>query len=164
MKRPALLLLGIVAVAIAAYAGYRMSASDETRIRWLLEDAASSFNHTSLSGCLEAFDKDYKDTTMRRVDRAVLASVLRYLFLKRIDPKTKAFLWRVRLPEEDLAIQVGEQGQQAEARFALDLEERHQGQWQSAWQLKVTVQLHKVEGDWLIRRSSHETVMGRPPR
>lgn len=164
MKRPALLLLGTVALAIAAYAGYRMSASDETRIRWLLEDAASSFNNTHLSGCLEAFDKDYKDTTMSRVDRAVLANVLRYLFLKRVDPKTKAFLYRVRLPEEDLAIQVGEQGQQAEASFALDLEERHEDQWQSAWQLEVTAQLHKVEGDWLILRSSHETVMGKPPR
>jgi hypothetical protein len=165
MKRPTLLLLGIVAVAIAGYAGYGMLASDETRIRGLLDDAASSFNHTRLGGCLEAFDHDYQDpTTTPTLDRAMLTNVLRYLFLRRVDPKTKTFQLRVRIPTEDIAIQVGEGGEQAEARFTLDLEQQRQGAWQSEWQLRVTAQMHKVDGDWRIQRSSHETAAGKPPR
>ena len=163
MKRPTILLLGIVAIAIAAYAGYRMSASDETRIRWLLGDAADSFNHTRLSGCIGAFDKDYQDTTTR-IDRANLASVLRYLFLKRVDPKTKAFLHRVLMPEESMSIEIADAGQEAEVKFDLDLQQQQGETWQSTWQLRVTAQLHKVDGDWRIRQSSHETAMGKPPR
>lgn len=163
MRRPTLLLAVIVAVAVTAYAGYRMLVSDETRIRWLLEDAASSFNQAHLRSCLEAFHLDYRDTTTG-LERARLGHVLRLLFLRDLDPKTKAFLFRVRLPTEDLAIQVDDNGEQAEARFQLDLEKKRQEAWQSQWQVWVTAKLQKVDGEWRIHRSSHETAAGRPPR
>lgn len=165
MRRPTLLLLGVVAVAVAAYTGRRMLASDETRIRWLLEDAARSFNEAYLAGCLEAFDNRYQDTSSTpALDRTMLAATLRYVFQLRVDLKTKAFLLRVRIPEEELTIQVGRSGEQAEARFRLDLEEQLEGAWQSAWQLQVTANLQEAGGDWRIRQSSHETAAGRPPR
>jgi len=165
MKRPTLLLLGIVAVGIAAYAGYRMLASDETRIRWLLDDAASSFNNTHLAGCLEGFHLDYHDTTTTpKLDRALLSAGLRVLFLRHVHPKTKKFQLRVRVPAEDLTIQIDDGGEQAEARFTVDMEQQRQGAWQSEWQLRVTAQMHKVDGDWRIQRSSHETTAGKPPR
>ncbi len=163
MKRPALLLLGIVAIALAAYASYRSLASDETRIRWLLEGAARSFNDAHLGGCLEAFDESYRDTsTTPTLEHATLASALRHVFLQRVDGKTRAFLLRVRIPEEALTIRL-EAGQQAEATFELDLDEHRRGAWQPAWQLEVTAQLRKAGGNWLIQRSSHQTTAGKPP-
>ena len=56
MIRLVFVLLVLVVVLLAAYCGLQMFASEETRIRWLVEDATTSFNNTSLSGCIEAFD------------------------------------------------------------------------------------------------------------
>ncbi|MHC4512769.1 MAG: hypothetical protein ACYTGW_07430 [Planctomycetota bacterium] len=164
MKRPTLVLLGIVVVAIAGYGGYRMLASDETRIRWLLEDTASSFNDTHLGGCLAAFAPDYQDKTISGMGRAELTQALRYVFLRRVDPKTRQFLFRVRIPEQDVTIKVAASGNTATAQLTLHLEAQRQDTWEPVWELRVTAGLGKVNGDWRIQRSSHETLSGRIPR
>jgi hypothetical protein len=164
MKRPTLVLLGIVVVAVAGYGGYRMLASDETRIRWLLEDAASSFNDTHLGGCLTAFAPDYQDKTFSGMGRAQLAQALRSVFVARVDPKTRRFLFRVQIPEQDLTIKVAANGKTATAQFTLHLEAQRQDTWKPVWELRVTAGLDKVSGDWRIQEASHETVGGQMPR
>ena len=164
MKRPALVLLGIAVVAVIVYGGYRMLASDETRIRWLLDDAASSFNDTHLGGCLAAFAPDYRDKTISGRGRAELAQPLRYVFVAGVDPKTRHFLFRVRIPEQDVTVKVAASGETAAAQFTLHLEAQRQDTWEPVWELRVTAGLGKAGGDWRIQESSHETVGGQMPR
>jgi len=164
MRRPALVLLGIAVVAVAVYGGYRMLASDATRIRWMLDDAASSFNDTHLGGCLAAFAPDYQDKTFSGMDRERLAQALRYVFVARVDPKTRRFLFRVRIPEQDVTIKVAASGKTAAAEFTLHLEAQQQDTWEPLWELRVTAGLGKTDGDWRIQESSHETIGGQMPR
>ena len=164
MKRVILVLFAVAVVVFVAYRSYVALASDKTHIIWLLEDAASSFNDTKLSGCLEAFDKDYRDETLPGVDLSKLRMALQFVFFRRVDQKTRAFLMRVRLPEEERTIQVEGDGKQATAEFTLALEQRRDGAWTPQWELRVSAQMRKVDGQWSILRASHQTVQGERPK
>ncbi|MEE9127824.1 MAG: hypothetical protein V3U11_11850 [Planctomycetota bacterium] len=164
MIRVMFVLLGLALALVAGYCGYRMLASDETRIRWLLQDAAVSFNNMNLRGCVGAFDQDYREKTTG-LGLLELKNALRVSFLQRVDPKTKAFLYRIRVPEQGISVKVGDNGEQAEAQFTLYLEGRQHGAFETQWQIAVTAELHKADnGDWRIHSSSHETLDGQRPR
>jgi hypothetical protein len=165
MKRPVLALAAVTLASLAVYSGFRMLASDETKIRWLLEDATESFNGTSVSGCVAGFHMDYKDKTDRLIDRGTLSQALLYMFMHKRDGKSDRFLYRVDLPAESLTILIEEDGE-AVATFDLHLElqEQDDGERREAWRIGATAWLRETDGDWLIHRSSHRTISGRQPR
>ena len=168
MKRLTPVVTLVVLLAGLAY-GLGVFDSDETRIRSLFVDAADSFNDTNLSGCLEGFAEDYRDETEKTVDRARLTLGLRSAFLRMVDPKTKAFLLRLRMPDEAMSVDIGDPADTATADtatavFTLYVERRREEGWQPEWQVRVTAKLKKVDGKWRIHRSSHETMGGARPR
>lgn len=169
MRRPTLWIAGLLILGALAVVGYRALASDTTRIRWQIQAAAEAFNDTHLAGCLGALTPDYRAAAAggggEAIDRAALANVLRHLFLTRIDDRTKRFLWRVRVPDETLAVQVPDGAETgATADFDLHLEERQGDDWLPRWHLRVRASLRVEAGEWRIERSSHETLAGSRPR
>ena len=155
-------LLFVAGLALAYAVG--MFDSDDTRIRNLFANAASSFNATRLSGCLDGFAEDYKDETEWKVDRALLANALRIAFLRSIDSKSKAFLLRLKIPEASMKVAIDEAAETATVELSLSLERRRGETFDPQWQLQVVAKLKKIDGDWLIHESTHETLEGSRPR
>lgn len=162
--KPRVVVILLVLLAGIAY-GFGVFDSDETRIRNLFGGLVGSFNDTHLSGCLEGFAEDYRDATESTVvDRDRLKMALRVTFLRMVDPKTKAFLLRLRLPDEAMSIDIADPADKATVVCTLYLERSRAGGWQSEWQVRVTAQLKKVEGEWHIHESKHETTAGARPK
>ena len=164
MKTPGVVVSATIVLALVGYLAYPLFASEETRIRWVLEDSTESFNSTYLADCLEGFADDYQDETLAELDRELLTQALRVAFMREIDQQTKEFQMRVLMPEEELQILVADAEDQATAEFRLHLEKRLDEEWRPTWELQVTAKLAKVEGDWRIRSSSHQTLFGTPPK
>ena len=167
MKRILLAITAISLLAVVSYVAYRRLASDETKIAWLLHDAAAAFDSMHRGGCLAAFHDDFTDSSTPVVgqvvlDRAILGQVLLLLFTRDVDRGTGEFRYRVHLPEDRLQIEVADDT--ATATFELQLERRTGDEWKPAWEVRITAELLEEEGSWLIRRSSHQTLSGRRPR
>ena len=68
------------------------------------------------------------------------------------------------MPEQGITIKVADSGEQAEAEFTFYLDQRRDGAFEPQWQLIVTAQLRKVDGNWRIYEAAHVTVEGDRPR
>ncbi|MHC5066615.1 MAG: hypothetical protein ACYTG5_21875 [Planctomycetota bacterium] len=162
MRRIAWVPLTAAAAILLGYGAYRSFASDETKINWLIQDAAESFNATNLSGCLAIFAEDYQDSKVAELDLENLTQILRYTFFSFRDSESKAFRLRVLVPEERLVPQVT--GDSAELAFALQLEERKGQAWEPSWEVQVDAKLIRTEDGWRVTSSRHETLSGARPR
>lgn len=163
MKRLRILVPAALLVALLAWVGLPLLASDETRIRWLFEGAVAGFNDTDLGDAMDGFAMDYRDETVSDLTHPTLSRALRYLFLRRVDPKTKEFRWRMRIPAETFSVAVTADDR-AESTFDLHLDERDGADWLPAWHVRVTARLQRIQGTWQIHRSTHESIAGERPR
>jgi len=153
-----------VALVAAFFTGrvvYRALASDETRIRWVLEEEAEAFNGARMLTILDGFAPEYRDATTG-LKRGELRAALLHVFQSRRDPATRRFLYRVELPEADLRVEVD--GDTARATFRLRLHEGSGAGEELAWELDVAAELERRDGEWLVIGSRHETLHGGRPR
>lgn len=161
VKRILLVLLGLVALFFGVRAGVRMLASDETKIRWLLEDMTEGFDDTRMNPILSGLAQDFVDdgSGARKDD---VRAALGYLFLQRKDPKTRKFPYRARIEVQALRVSAG---RQAEAEFELVLEQSDgEDAWGEAWKAHVHAELAQDSGDWFLRRTRVDTLAGKQPR
>ena len=103
MKKVVPIAVALVVAVLAGRAVYRSMASEETHIRWLVEEEVEAFNSASISGCMVGFAMQYEDTTLR-LNRTSLQQVLLYAFQKRRDPETGRFLYSIQIPDESLQV------------------------------------------------------------
>lgn len=154
----ALVALGILA-AVARVLVLKL-ASDETKIRWAIQDAAEGFGEARMDPILDVLARDFVEETsgFRREDlRAVLASA----FFSEKDPKTKGFPYRLEIAEDALAIQV-EKGEpdRATATFPGVVVDVRGGQRREAWSFTVEGRLEEREDGWCFVTATHETTGG----
>ncbi|MGE3171176.1 MAG: nuclear transport factor 2 family protein [Planctomycetota bacterium] len=157
-------LLFAALAAVAWFGGravVRALASDETRIGWLLQGEAASFNGAAMLSVLGSFAPDYRETTVG-IDRQALRAALLWAFQNRRDRATGRFLYRVELPAEELQVTVD--GDRARAAFALRLFEGLDAAAVLRWELAVEAELERGQDGWRVARSRHETVTGERPR
>lgn len=155
--------LALVALAVVWLAGraiYRALASDETKIRWKIEDARQGFENTRMDPILDLFTRDYHDESLgfTRDDlRAGLASV----FFQEKDPTTKGFPFRAEIPAEDLSIEVGADGAKtARVKMRVKITDTRKGESAAAWEFRVDAKLTDGDDGWRITQSSNETLRG----
>ena len=161
MKRILLVLAAIAAVFLAGRAIRRALASDETRIRWLVEDMAGGFDRTRMGPILAGIARDWEDESSG-ADRDTLRQALAYLFFTAKDEATKRFPYRVEVEITRLEVRRADPGPRTadcgvHARFL----ERHGEQEKLAWEIEITARLERGEEGWRIRRTSHATKSGR---
>lgn len=159
MKR---ILLTAVLVALAFFAGraiYLAMASDQTRIGWLFAAEAEAFNSTSAFSVLSHFALDYRDDTVG-FDLQMLRGAVLWVFQQHGDPEQPS-RWHVELPEAAGSVTVA--GDTASAELPLRLYGGRDADAKLLWEVKVTAQLRRVDGDWRIARSTHATTQGRMP-
>jgi len=163
LKRFLLTALATVVLAFVGRMLVRAVASDETKIRWRLEAMAEGFNETSNNACTEGLADDFLDESYG-ADRALVRQALAYLFFHRKDPVTRGFLYRVELPPESMRIAVDEGGETARLEMIARFFERNGAAEEVAWETRIDAELVERDGEWLIRRSEHQTLAGRMPR
>jgi hypothetical protein len=153
----------LVAALLGACLGVRAIstalASEETKIGWLFAAEAAAFNESAGTSVLSNFAPDWQDETTG-ISRQALHRGLLWLFQRRRDVRTQRFLHRVVVGE----IAVDVQGERATAVVPLVLYQGLDTEERAVWELRVTADLGKRDGNWRIERSRQETVSGAMPR
>ena len=164
MKR---VLFGLLAVVLLWFGGRAIVhalASDETKIRWVIEDMTDGFNETRMNPIMTGLAQDFVDADSGFGKDDVRAG-LAQLFLQSKDPQTKRFPYRVQVSPEEFSLHV----QRGEPRTAeLDLvahfDESAGEEWHPAWTAKVHAELQLGPDGWKIRRAHVVTLEGKRPR
>jgi hypothetical protein len=151
-------------IGFAGRALVRLLASDETRIRWALEEMRDGFNDTELAPVVDRlhpmFREEQSGADLDMVEQALIA-----VFFGEIDPTTKSFAlrvdgdfdaWTVEVAEQDL-----ESGASARASGDFAISRRKGEQETLLWRARASLELslHDEEG-WQVLRASVDTLEG----
>jgi len=161
MKKYLLILIGISACAALAYWVYLASASDDTRIRWLVADMLEGFNDSRAGRVVSGLSEDFSEDTVH-VSREEIKGFLLQLFLTERDPETKEFRFKAEISDLQISVKGGDPPK-ASARLTATLLQKSGAQWASAWVVDVEAGLGKEDGDWKFFRSRHTSREGRRP-
>lgn len=132
--------------------------SEETKIRWRIEDALEAFDDNRTKGCLEIIADDWRHAGSS-VDRDLLKGALIRLFFEARHPTTKEFRYDAELDEETLAIEVtGERDARATVELRFWRTDREPPAVE--WHVRVAGELVRDERGWQFRRTEHETLAG----
>jgi len=162
MKRVLIALALLLGLWFGGRAIWRASVSDETRIRWVVDEMVEGFNETIMNPILAGLAKDYRDETYNtsRDDlRAAAASV----FFTAKDPETRAFPYRITWQAEriDVVAAAGDQPARANATLELTFHLKERGVESVVWRVRAPAVFEEREGEWVIVRTTAETIDGR---
>jgi hypothetical protein len=156
-------LLAVLAAALVLFLVGRWAVlalvGDATRIRWRLESMVEGFNETRLGPCLEGVAPQWRHDHSR-VDRTLLADLLRSTFFHEKDPETGRFPLRAEIEPESLEITLDEEREgRARALLTGRFLVLDQGEWSSAWLARIELELeHDDERGWQVVRSEHTDI------
>ena len=161
MKRILLVLAATLGLFLVGRAIVRALASDETKIRGLVQDMVDGFNRTRMDPILVAFAEGFHDETSG-ADRPSVREALGYLFLTAKDPETKGFPYRVEVEIEKLAVDRSAPDSKAadcdlRARF-FDVR-GHESTL--AWEIAIASHWTHGEYGWRIASTRYDTKSGR---
>jgi hypothetical protein len=153
------LLISVLTVGLAALLVWRIALAlvpADTRIRWRLEGMAEAFDATRLSPVAAGLAPDFRDQTSG-YERALVLDLLRAFYLEHA---RGVFPYDVDLPEDLIAIDLGEDGATAHATFVADFSALTGDTWKPAWSVQIEAELLSTDDGWRIVRSTHETLTG----
>jgi hypothetical protein len=156
VKRVLVLALALALLGFGVRALVRALASDETKIRRVVESMADGFDRTRMDPILDGLDKSYVDETSGAT-RQELREALAYLFFTAKDETTKAFPYRAKVEVGSVAVNRPTAECAAEVRF-VDL---RGGKEAPTWEIAVRLELARGEDGWKIVKSNYETRSGR---
>jgi hypothetical protein len=128
---------------------YRALASDETKIRWRVEEMVDGFNDCKTGRVLDGLAKDFRDrVTGATRDDVQLALV--QLFFERVDSRTHEFELEAELIADDLAIEVEDsEPKQATATVHVSVRDRRNAaEPKLFWDAHVSGRLEKRDDGW----------------
>lgn len=161
MKRILFVLAAALVLFFVGRAIVRALASDETKIRRLVEDMRDGFDRTRMDPILVAFAEGFHDDTSG-ADRSSVREALAYLFLTAKDPETKGFPYRVEVEIDKLEIGTEAAGSK---RADCDLRARFfdlRGDEDTlAWEIAIDSRWVHGEYGWRIVQTRYETKSGR---
>lgn len=158
MKRILLLLLALVASWFAVRWVVVALASDETKIRWLLERMEVGFNENRAAASVSGLSTRWSHED-ESLDRDRLRLALLHRFREERDQDLGRFPYMAEIDPESLAIDADDERGHAtlEVRFA-----HWDGQtWRLEWLIHVEADLEHEEDGWRVVRSRHVNLEGR---
>jgi hypothetical protein len=167
LKKLVCIVIGIVVLVVVASWLRRALAPETTKIRWLVEGMAGSFNACRAGGTVKGLSDDFEEETSR-ARKAEIHEFLGIVFLKERDEKTKEFRYRVELEAPTIELVPTGESEGAEAREArISVTARFLRKkgdaWAPIWVAAIDARLRKEESGWRIHRAVHETREGRSP-
>lgn len=156
MRRP----LAVLAAALVLFLVGRWVVlalvGDATRIRWRLESMVEGFNETRLAPVLEGVAPEFRHDHSR-IDRGMLADLLRSAFFHEKDPQSGRFPLRAEIEQDTLEVTLdAERPGHATALLTGRFLVLERGEWSSAWRARIELEwLEDDERGWQVVRSEH---------
>jgi hypothetical protein len=146
------LLLAVAAVTLLLVGGrwaYHALASDETKIRWRIEEMIDGFNDCQGAGVLDGLASDFRDQASGATREDVHGALVQ-LFFERVDSRTHEFQLSAELVADELSIQVqATQPKRATATMHVLIHERaSDGKSQLFWDARIVGRLEKRDEGW----------------
>lgn len=132
-------------------------ASDETKIRRLVERMEAGYDEGQPSKCVGPLAEDWQHAGYE-LDRELLRGALLQTALQDRDRETKELLTRVDVLPESLAITVD--GETASLACEVVFSRLRKGAWEETWRMRAAADLVDGEDGWEIVRSRHEDLRG----
>jgi hypothetical protein len=170
MKRLLAALALLALLILAGRAIVRWLASDETKIRWALEEMRDGFNETELAPVVDRlhplFREEEHGVDVDKVEQALIA-----VYLGEIDSTTKSFALRAEADFDAWEVEAGKHrdiGPGADssralggAKGELSVFRSRAGVEKLAWRARVELELIEDPQDgWLVRHAVFETIEG----
>lgn len=160
MKRIFLGLAGALLLFLVGRAIVRALVSDETKIRWLIEDMRDGFDKTRMDPILVAFAETFRDETSG-ADRGSVREALAYLFFTAKDSQTKAFPYRVEIEIGEISIDSSSDPRSADCDLDARFFDLRGGDEEVAWEIAISSRWTRGEYGWRIAGTRYETKSGR---
>ncbi len=155
-KKLVLSLLALLALYLGIGPLRRLFASDETKIRWLVEQMEEAYNAGRPGSCVGPLAKGWRHEGYE-IDRELLLGAL-FQAARERDRETRQLLSRVVVDEDALVIRVD--GARATLEVPATFSRLRAGQWQESWRISVTAELEHGDEGWEIARSRHADLAG----
>jgi hypothetical protein len=150
--------LGLVALA-ALYLGcrwlVRALASDETRIRWLVERMEQGYDEGDPGDCVGPLAADWRHEGYE-LNRELLFGGLLQIAMQERERETRELLTRVELS----GLRISVSGDTAELECEAAFSRRRRGEWQETWRMRAWAELVDGDDGWEIVRSRHQDLRG----
>ncbi|MBM3976998.1 MAG: hypothetical protein FJ299_08415 [Planctomycetes bacterium] len=164
MKRLLLAVVALLLIAFVARALVRLFASDETKIRWALEEMRDGFNDTKLAPVVDRLHPMFREE-QSGADLDLVEQALISVYFSEIDATTKSFALRVESDFDAWTVEVAEPDgdSPASARAAGDFAmfRRKGGQETLLWRARAALELSVDDEDgWQVLRASLDTLEG----
>jgi hypothetical protein len=146
------LLLAVVGLTVLVVGGrwaWRALASDETKIRWRIEDMLDGFNECRNGRVCDGLASEFRDRASGATRETVHAALVQ-LFFERVDSRTHEFQLSAELVADELEIKV-EKGEpkRASAKVHVLIDElASDGKRQLYWDAHVTGRLEERDDGW----------------
>lgn len=151
MKRWRKIALALFALELLFLVGrwaYRALASDETKIRWRIEEMVDGFNDCKTGRVLDGLAPDFRDRASGATRQDVHAALVQ-VFFEQTDSRTHEFTLRAELVADDLAIAVERTDPpRAEVAAHVLFHERTPNGEQLVWDARVLGQWEQGEDGW----------------
>ncbi len=132
-------------------------ASDETKIRWLVENMEDGYNEADAGDCIGPLAEDWTHEGYE-VERELIADGIRRDYLQDRDRDTKKLLRRVDIDEDTLVVEVD--GDTARFTVEVIFERLQNGEWEETWRMRAHAELRAGDDGWKIHRTRHEDLSG----
>ena len=164
MNRIILLALALILLSLGARLVFSHFVSEETKIRWLVEDMVEGFNAGKARQSVRGLDSNWSHAE-RPLDRDMLRGFILGEAMQGGLGSRRAFPWRVELPPDSLRIQVAEDEDSAALEAELLFSHNRSGteepaDWELQWHLRLLAELHPTDEGWRILKSRHEDIQG----
>ncbi len=162
MGRVQRILLGAALALLAAWGAWalrRALVSDETRIRWRIEEALEAFNAGRPGSAVEPLAEDWYDRT-NGLHKDTLHQILVGVLMQERGAR-EGFPWVLALNEETLTIAVGSEGR-AESSLEASLARRRGDALETTWRVVIQAEWRDGEDGWQVVSTEHQTLSGSP--
>jgi len=153
--------LFVLAASVMAFVLGRMVilafVSDETKIRWLIQEMEEGFNDGDLSDCIGPLHTDWKHDG-HSMNRDYLKGGLFQTFREERDRDTGRRTSKVEVDLESFSVEVEDE----QARFEVEalFSRFKRDAWEETWHIRVFGDLEQGEDGWKITRTRHDDLSG----
>ena len=138
---------------------YFALASDETKIRWLVEQMEEGYDEGDVSDCVGPLAKDWRHEGQSELDRDLLkGGLLREFLQEGRDSETKERTRKVDVVDDSLSIAVTDETATLSVRVAFS-RKRASG-WEETWRAEIEADLRDGDDGWKIVKTRHADLDG----
>lgn len=138
--------------------------SDETKIRWMLEDMVEGFDEGDSGDTVSGLARTWTHAG-RPIDRDMIKGYVFREWMESSRSSSGQYPWDVEIPEDSLTISVAADGETATIELEAVFSELEGGGdaaavWKPNWHVRIWGDLENTDDGWRIVKSRHEDIQG----